>query len=128
LGRNERAGFEIRVLECAVEPNADLPDDFEHRQGGAVIAGERVVGGISRAADFAEELVNFVGENAVVAQATEEFVLTIFWPIQDTDVGCDKLGEDFRELPQLEETGVWIVGEIAFCKHPKVEKLLVVEL
>ena len=57
----------LLVLECAVEPSAGLPDNLEHREGGAVVASECVVGGISRAADFAEELVDLVREDAVVA-------------------------------------------------------------
>ena len=85
-----------------------------------------MVGGISRAADFAEELVDLVREDAVDAKATEEFVLAVFRPIQDTDVGCDPLGEDFRELPEFQEVGIWVVGEVAFCEHPEAEELLIV--
>lgn len=128
LRRDERAGFEIRILERAVEPDADLPDDLEHRQSGAVVAGERVVGGIPGAADFAEELVDLVGEDAVVSQAAEKFVLAVVGAVKDADVGGDELGEDFGQLPEFQETGVWIFREIAFGQHPEAKKLLIVRL
>ena len=128
LRRDEGAGFEIRVLECAVEPDADLPNDLKHRQSGAVVARQRVVGGISRAADFAEELVDLVGEDAVVAQAAEEFELAVFRAIEDADVRRYELCEDFGQLPKFQETGIRIFGEIAFCEHPQSEELLIVEL
>ena len=123
---NERAGFEIRVFECPVEPDADLPDDLEHRKGGAMVPRERVVGGISRAADFAEQLVDLVWEDSVVPQATKEFELAVFRLVQNADVGSNKLGNDFRQLPELQETGIRIVCEVTFRKHPKTKELLIV--
>jgi hypothetical protein len=93
-----------------------------------VITGKCVVGGISRAADFAEELVDLVGEDTVVPQAAEEFVLAVFGAIEDADVGGDELGENFRQLPEFEKAGVRIFGEIAFGEHPEAEELLIVRL
>jgi hypothetical protein len=84
-------------------------------------------GGISRAADFAEELVNFVREDAVVSQAGQEFVLSIL-TAKNADVGCHNLGNQLGQLPQLEEAAIRVVGEIAFCEHPQSEELLIVEL
>lgn len=78
-----------------------------------VIAGERVAGGIATAADLAEELVDFVGEDAVIAEAAQELVLAVLWPVQESDAGGNQLGEPLGQLPQLEKAGIRIIGKIA---------------
>jgi hypothetical protein len=45
-----------------------------------------MVGGIPGAADFAEELVNLIWEDPVVAQSAKEFVLAVFWAVENADV------------------------------------------
>ena len=52
-----------------MEPNANLPDDLEHCQGGAVGTGGRMVSGIAGAADLAKQLVDLGWKNAVIPEA-----------------------------------------------------------
>jgi hypothetical protein len=128
LGRDEGAGFEVSFGEGAVEPDAELPDDLECGECSSMVARERVVGGVPRSSDLAEELVDFHGEDAVVAEPQEEFVLTILRAVEDADIGGDELGEELGELAELEKAGVRILGEIPFRQHAETQELLIVRL
>jgi hypothetical protein len=89
-----------------MEPDAELPDDFQCGEGRPVVAGEGMVGGVAGAADLAEDLVNLGWEDAMVAEAEEEFVLAILRTVENADVRCGDLGEEFRELAEFEQAGV----------------------
>lgn len=52
LWRNEGAALELRVFERAMEPDADLPRDFQERERRAMIPGKRVIRGVARTPDF----------------------------------------------------------------------------
>jgi hypothetical protein len=64
--QDEGAGLVCRVLEGAVEPDADLPGELERRERGAVISAQRVAGGVACPSDFAEELGNLARKDALI--------------------------------------------------------------
>ena len=51
-----------------MKPDAELPGDFEVRKGHAMIPSEGVVRIVARAPDFAEKLVDLVGEDSVILE------------------------------------------------------------
>ena len=101
LGRDEGTGLEAWICKGAMEPDAELPGDLENGEGAAVISGEGVVCGIPTAADFVEELMDLPGDDAVVPESPEKFVLAFLRLIQDADAGGNELSEKLGELAEL---------------------------
>ena len=62
---NERATPETGILEATVKPHAELPGDLERGERAAVVAGQGMACRVAGAPDFAEELGNLAGEDAL---------------------------------------------------------------
>ena len=114
LRRDEGAGLECRVLEGAVEPDANLPGELECREHGAMISDQRMTGGVACSPHFIEELGNLARKDALLLQAADEFVLCLLRRHIDADMCRDMLGEELCQLAQLEQRGIRILREIPF--------------
>jgi len=71
LGRNERAGSEVVILESAVEPEAELPADLQAGQRSTMVTGHGVAGGVAGSTNFSKELSNIARQNALILEAAE---------------------------------------------------------
>lgn len=69
--------------------------------------------------------MNIVGKNAVIAQAAEQFELTLLWSIQYTYMRSDKLGQDFGQLSKLQQASVRVFGKVSLRQHAETQKLLI---
>ena len=123
--RNEGAGLECRILESAVEPDANLSRDLECCERSTVIADQRMAGGVACPPDFAKELGNLTRKDALVLQATNEIVLRLLRRNVLADMGRDLLREQLCQLAQLEQRGVRVLWEIPFREQTQAQELLV---
>jgi hypothetical protein len=62
-----------------------------------------MVGGIARAANLVEKLIDLPRKDAVITQAAQKFVLSLLGLLIDAYGGGDELGEHLRKLPQLKQ-------------------------
>ncbi len=58
-----------------MEPDAELPSDFEDRQRSAMVARDRVTRCVTGPPYFSEELRDLTREDALVLQASKQVVL-----------------------------------------------------
>src|SRR6266550_5479657 len=79
-------------------------------------------------AELGKELVNLLGQYALIAQSPEKFILPFLRTFVDAYISRRNLGDAFGELTQLEQAGVRVVGEITFCQHPDTKQLFIVLL
>lgn len=91
-----------------------------------MVSGNLVVGGVASAPDLMEELTDLGGDDALVFEPPEQIDLSLGRTDVLPDVGGYELCEQFSELAQLEQTGIGIVGEVAFCTLPQAHELFVV--
>ena len=61
-------------------------------------------------------------------QLGAEFVGLVLRALEDADVRGDHLGEDFGELPELEEAGIRVLREVTLGQHPETQELPIVRL
>ena len=109
-----------------MKPQADLPGKLERGQRAAMIAGQRVAGRIAAAPHFIEHLVHFARQYPVILQTPQQVVLRFFRGNEQSRPGCQQLRQRFRQLTQLQKTGVRIVRKILFRQHPEMQQLFVV--
>lgn len=95
-------------------------------QPGAMVAGQRMVGGVPRSAHFAEQLRHLPREDALVLQAANQLLLRFFPRGEQADPGGDVLREEFGELAELQERRVGVVGEVALGEEAEAHQLFVV--
>lgn len=115
---------EWRNRQRAVKPDAEWPGDAKRGESRGVVAGEGVVGRVAGAADLAEELMN-VARDALIAEAGEEFVLTLIGLAKDADQAGGGLREEFGELAKFQKTGIRGVGKVALGQHADPQELFV---
>src|SRR5262249_8348930 len=115
---HEGARFEGRAGKGAMKPDAELPCDLEDGERSTMVAGDGVTRGVTRASDFTEELYDLSREDPLILQSTKEVILRLVARGVETYLGGHELCEQLRELPQLQDRGVRIVGEVPFGKHP----------
>ena len=109
-----------------MEPDAQLPRELEGGEGGAVVADDGVRGGIATPSHFTEELSDLARENALILEAAQEIELRFFAARIEANLCGHDLGEQLGELAELQEGGIWVLGEIALGEHTKADELVVV--
>jgi hypothetical protein len=93
-----------------------------------MVAYDRVIRGVARAPNFAEELSYLAREDALILQAAKQVVLRFFARRVQADLRGHQLREELGELAQLQERGVRVVGEVALREHAEAHELFVVLL
>ena len=73
-----------------------------------------------------EEVLGFRGNDAVELQAAEKINLSLLRILKEACLGSDKLGENLAELPQFDQGGVGVLGEVTLCQCPEAHELCVV--
>jgi protein-tyrosine phosphatase len=118
--RDEWTGVEGSILERAVEPRAQLPGHAQLMERLAVIASSIVNGGVARLAKAMEQVGHLAGQQAIVPQAREQVDLVLAYGGVDTGVGCRPLGENFAELPQLDQARARVADEVPLRERTEV--------
>lgn len=95
-------------------------------QDSIAITYDRVIRGVARAPNFAEELSYLAGEDALVLQAAKEVVLRFFARRVQADLRGHQLREELGELAQLQQRSVRVVRKVALRKHAQTHELFVV--
>lgn len=108
-----------------MKPHSELPGDLEHRERGAVIAGKHMIRRISCAPEFTEKLVNLVRQDTPVAQAVQQFILTLLRLLVEAHIRGRGLGKHLGKLTQLEQAGVRVFRKVTLGQHPDAQELLI---
>ena len=71
---------------------------------------------------------DFAGEDALILEPTEEIELRFFGIRIEPDLRGHELREQLGELPELQKSGIGILGEIPLGEHAKADELVVMGL
>ena len=126
LGRLKRAATELRIPEGAVKPHPQLPGHAQDFQGRGVVAVQIVVGQVALAPHPMEQLGHLPLQHAIPLQPPQELLLGFLHPDLHPEPGRHLLGQQLRQLPQLEQGGVGILWEVALRQEAQAKQLLVV--
>ena len=122
----KRATTKLRITEGAVKPHPQLPGHAQDLQGGGVIAMQIVVSQVALAAQAMEQLSHLPLQHAIALQPPQQLLLGFLLPQLHAKTGGHMLGQQFPQLPQLQQGRIGVVGEIALRQRAQPEQLLVV--
>ena len=125
--RHERPGFEPRLLAVgAMEPDAELAGELQRGQRLRMGALDLVGRAVPRLAQRVEHVRDLLRDDPLVGEAPQRLLEGLALSLIGALAGRDLLGQQLRELAQLEDGRGRVVAEVTLRQRGKLDQLRVV--
>jgi hypothetical protein len=109
-----------------MEPDGELPGDFQGRQRGAVVAPVLMHRLVADASKVVEQIDDIARVGCVTSEASKEVGLCFLNRQENAGACRDLLCQQLAELPQFHQAGYWIVSEIPLSERRHTDQCSVV--
>ena len=122
-GRNEGAGLKCLVDEGSEIPDAKLTRDLERGQRLSMISAMSMRRFVADDSHLMKKVGDFSRYHAFEFEAAKQIRLLLVRACEQASFCSRELGEQFPELPKLDEGGAGVIAEIPLGQRAKAHEL-----